>query len=163
MTLAQFALAVGADPKWVQNATAALQRYLRYTEDEARIVGLARLIHSTAGTSLRSAYDMAEAALSLDPPASTIVAESPDGSVRVVVDVWRYLCTFTAWLSRARTHEPARRGRPAVREPWARWSAEGYGLDVSLIDANMERSLEERIHEADEIAEVMTRYRIPGL
>lgn len=163
MTLAQFALAVNADPKWVQNAWAAFQRYPRYSVEEARIVGLARLIHSTAGTALRTAYDQAEAALATKPPAPAVVAESPDGGVRVVVDVWRYLCTFTAWLSRAYTHEPARRGRPMVREPWERWSAEEYGLDLSLIEANMKRPLEQRIREADEIAAIMMRHRIHGI
>ena len=163
MTLAQFALAVNADPKWVQNASASFKREIRYTLEEARIVGLARLIHLTAGTSLRTAYDLAEQALAIDPPEETVVAESADGSVRVVIDVSRYLSTFTAWLSRARTHKPAQRGRPAGRRPWTKWSAQEYGLDVTLIDTNMRRPLTERIHEADEIAEVMTRHRIPGL
>lgn len=163
MTLAQFALAVNADPKWVQNSWASFQRYPLYTVDEARMVGLARLIHSTTGTPLKTAYDLAASALFTNPPAPTVVAETADGSVRVVVDVERYLCTFTAWLSRAYTHEPARRGRPMVREPWERWPAAEYGLDLSLIDANLKRPLDQRIREADEIAAIMTRHRIPGL
>lgn len=162
MTLAQFALAVNADPKWVQNAWTSFRRAPRYTVEEARTVGLARLIHLTAGTALQLAYELAERALATNPPTATVVAESPDGSVRMVVDVWRYLCTFTAWLSRARTHEPVRRGRPLAREPWERWSAEEYGLDLSLIDANQRRPLDQRIGEADEIAEVMSHHRIPG-
>lgn len=162
MTLAQFAIAVNADPKWVQNAAASFGRYLQYTEEEARRVGLARLIHVTVGTPLRAAYEMAEHALVSEPPADTIVAESPDGSVRLTVDVHRFLVTSTVWLSHAYHHEPRARGRPAVRERSAEWAARARGLDVSLIDSNLRRPLAERIREADENAELMNRIRGSG-
>jgi hypothetical protein len=162
MSLAQFALAVNADPKWVQNASAGLGLYLRYSEDEARRLGLARLIHETAGTPLRDAWEMAGTVLESGPQPTAVAAESDDGSVRVVIDVHRYLCTFTAWLSRAYTYAPRRRGRPVLRERSAT-TAEEFGLDVSLIAANMKRPLEDRLREADEVAELMNRYRVKGL
>ncbi|WP_325312467.1 hypothetical protein [Longimicrobium sp.] len=160
MTLAQFALAVNADTKWVQNASAGLGVYLAYSEGDARRLGLAKVIHETAGTPLRAAWEMAGPALAADPSAPIVSAESGDGSVRVAVDVDRYLCTFTAWLSRAYLHEPRRRGRPAVRERAPALSAESFGLDVSLIAANMRRPLAERLREADDAAELMNRFRL---
>jgi hypothetical protein len=161
MTLAQFALAVNADPKWVQNASAGLGLYLTYSEDEARRLGLARLIHETAGTPLRTAWEAAGPAL--EEGADEVSAASPDGSVRMMIDVKRYLCTFTAWLSRAYAHEPRRRGRPALRERGPALTAEAFGLDLSLIAANLQRPLAERLREADDAAEMMNRFRLKGV
>jgi len=158
MTLAQFAIAVGAGTKWVQNAAAALGRPFAYTEDEARRLGLARVIQSVAGMPLQRAWEMAGEALA-SPSAQKVVVESADGSVQMSVDVRRYLSTFTALLRRAYSHEPRRRGRPARS---SRWTAKSYGLDVSLIDANLRRPLAERLREADEAAEMMNRFRSGG-
>ena len=162
MTLAQFALAVNAEPKWVQNASAAIGLYLRYSEDEARQLGLAKLIQETAGTPLRGAWEMAGQALANNSPTLAIVAETGDGSVRLIVDVHRYLCTFSAWLSRAYVYEPRRRGRPAVREQGPGWE-DAYGISVAHITANMRRPLEDRLAEADDAAELMNRYRVKGI
>ncbi|MFL5383348.1 MAG: hypothetical protein ACJ8GN_12585 [Longimicrobiaceae bacterium] len=158
MTLAQFAIAVGAGTKWVQNAAAALGRPLAYTEEEARRLGLARVIQGVAGMPLQRAWELAGEALA-SPAQHTVLAESADGSVQVNVDVRRYLVTFTALLRRAYAHEPRRRGRPAANRSGGRWTAESYGLDVSQIDANMRRPLAERLREADDAAELMNRFR----
>jgi hypothetical protein len=154
MTLAQFAIAVGAGTKWVQNAAAALGRPLAYTEEEARRLGLARVLQSVAGMPLQRAWELACEALA-SPSKHTVLAESADGSVQVSVDVRRYLFTFTALLRQASAHEPRRRGRPSVN----RWTAESYGLDISQIDANLRRPLAERLREADDAAELMNRFR----
>jgi len=159
MTLAQFAIAVGAGTKWVQNAAAALGRPLAYSEDEARRLGLARVIQGVAGMPLQRAWGLAGEALASSSQ-QEVMAEAADGSVQMNIDVRRYLSTFTALLRRAYSHEPRRRGRPAARG--SRWSAESYGLDVSLIDANLRRPLAERLREADEAAEMMNRFRSGG-
>lgn len=163
MRLAQFALAVNADTKWVQNAAAGLGLNLRYSEEEARRLGLTRLIHETAGSPLRAAWELAGKALSIQPGERTVVAESPDGSIRITIDVSRYLCTFTAWLSRAYSRAPRRRGRPRRRESAQGSSAASYGINVSQIAANMQRPLEERLREADDAADLMNRFRVEGI
>ncbi|HKP76512.1 MAG TPA: hypothetical protein VJT67_13370 [Longimicrobiaceae bacterium] len=156
MTLAQFALAVNADRKWVLNAAAALGREFSPSEPEARRLGLARLIQQVAGKPLRTAYALAESALASGE--RSIVARSPDGSVSVRVDVSRYLRTYAQWLSRAYAHQPRRRGRPLGPRSGTRRTAESYGLDLTLIDANLRRPLAERLSEADDAAELMASF-----
>ncbi|HEU4455355.1 MAG TPA: hypothetical protein VFR81_19980 [Longimicrobium sp.] len=158
MTLAQFAIATQADPKWVQNAVATLGLYLNYSEEQARRLGLARVLSSTLGMPLRQAWDVAEDALRHPKAREWIATEAPDGSVRAVVDVYRYLSSFTIALAVARRHEPKARGRPVVRERSAADEARSFGLDVSLYRANRLRSLEERARELDENAETMTYF-----
>lgn len=158
MTLAQFALAAQADPKWVQNAVQTLGLYLTYSEEEARRLGLARVLGATLGTPLRQAWEVAAAALEHPRERELVVAESPDGSARVVVDVYRYLSSFTGALAVARRREPRSRGRPVVRERNAAEEARAFGLDLSLYQANRLRSLDERARELDENAEAMNYF-----
>lgn len=158
MTLAQFAVAVGADPKWVQNAAAGLGRPVEYTVKEARHLGLVRVLQSTLGVPLRAADQMAGAALREGADELT-VREAPDGSVRVVVDVRRYLSTFTAALSRALSgYEPRARGRPMVRERGVA-AARAYGMDLSLLQASLRRTPAERIRQLDADMEFLRTLR----
>jgi hypothetical protein len=160
LTLAQFAIAAQADPKWVQNAVATLGLYLRYTEAEARRLGLSRVLNTTLGMPLRQAWEIAEDALRHPEARDLIVSESLDGSVRAAVDVTRYLSSFTAALALARRHEPKSRGRPLmIRERSAAEEADAFGLDLSLYRANRWRSLEERARELDENADTMNFFR----
>jgi hypothetical protein len=160
MTLAQFAIATQADPKWVQNALVTLGLDLGYSEEQARRLGLARVLNSTLGMPLRQAWDVAEKALSHPEAQGWIAAESGDGSVQGVVDVDRYLSSFTAAASVARRHEPKARGRPtALRERSAVEDARGYGIDISLIRSSLARTVEERLRAADENAEFIRALR----
>lgn len=160
MTLAQFAIAAQADPKWVQNAVATLGLYLRYTEAEARRLGLARVLNTTLGMPLRQAWEIAEDALRHPETRDLVISESLDGSVRAVVDVTRYLSSFTAALALARRHEPKSRGRPMmVRERSAVEDAREFGIDISLIRSNMARPLETRLRDADDNADFVRAIR----
>ena len=60
MTLGQFAVAVGASPRWVLNALTRLRVPRRYDEPLARRLALARTLHESAGFPLPRAF--AEAA-----------------------------------------------------------------------------------------------------
>lgn len=158
MTLAQFAIAVGAGTKWVQNTAAALGRPIEYGAEEARRLGLARTIQSVAGMALPRAVEIADAALSSSEPVFAV--QSVDGSVELSVDVERYLSTFGARLALARREQPQRRGRPARREtgdPIA--AAREYGIDISLLQSNLMRTPEERLRNAGENAELVRRIR----
>lgn len=145
MTLSQFAIAVGATPKWVQNAPAALGLELRYTAAEARRLGLAKLLNEELGVKLSRAWAMAGRAAARGG-ARTLV-ETRGGVARVVIDMDRYLSDFAARLSLARTHyEPRRRGRPARRR--ARSAVErarDYGLDITLLQSSLRLSPAERL------------------
>lgn len=160
MTPAQFAIATQAEPKWVQNALVTLGLDLDYSEEQARRLGLASVLNSTLGMPLRQAWDAAENALRHPEAQDWIAAESGDGSVRGVVDVDRYLSSFTAAASVARRYEPRLRGRPtAVRERSAVEDARAYGIDISLIRSSLARTVEERLRAADENAEFIRALR----
>ena len=159
MNLSEFAIAVGASPKWVQNAAAALGRPLDYGEAEALRLGLARMIHETVGTPLLRAHEIAGDALTTDGDGPRVLLESPDGSVQVTIDVARYRSTFGARLAVARREQPQRRGRPPhpSRGPIA--TAREYGIDISLLQSNLLRTPEERIRLAGANAEFIARIR----
>src|SRR5215212_6533630 len=99
MTLKQFAIAVGADTKWVKNAIAALDLTTRYSEADARWLGLARVIHATSGIALKRAYELASSVLASPADGEQVIAESNDASVQVTVDLPRYLSTFQTRLA----------------------------------------------------------------
>ncbi|HEX8692758.1 MAG TPA: hypothetical protein VF746_10080 [Longimicrobium sp.] len=159
MTLAQFALAAQADPKWVQNAVQTLGLYLTYSEEEARRLGLARVLGATLGMPLRQAWEVAAEALEHPHERALVVAESPDGSVQAVVDVLRYLSSFTVALSRAQTYVPRAPGRPVVRERSAVEAGREYGIDISLIESNLQRTPAERLRLASDNAELVRALR----
>ena len=159
MTLAQFAIALGADPKWVQNAGAALGRQLRYTPEEARRLGLARMIQGATGMPLQRADEVAAFVLASHEQVRQVVVESADGSVQLTIDLARYESTFGARLALARREQPERRGRPPRRggDPLAR--ASEFGIDISLLRSNLQRTPEERLRNAGENAELVRRLR----
>jgi hypothetical protein len=158
MTLAQFAVAVGAGTKWVQNAAAALGRPFAYTEEEARRLGLTRVIHGVAGMPLQRAWELAGEALA-SPRHQQVMAEATDGSVQVTVDVARYRSSFAARLAAARREQPQRRGRPARRAKDPVAAAREYGIDLSLLQSNLLRTPEERLRIAGANAEFARRFR----
>jgi hypothetical protein len=157
MTLAQFAIAVGAGTKWVQNAAAALGRPFAYTEDEARRLGLARAIQGVAGMPLKRAWELAGEALA--SPSKVVMVESADGSVQMTVDLVRYRSSFAARLAAARREQPRRRGRPARRAKDSIAAAREYGIDISLLQSNLLRTPEERLRIAGANVEFARRFR----
>jgi hypothetical protein len=158
MTLAQFAIAVGAGTKWVQNAAAALGCPLTYSDDEARRLGLARVIQGVAGMPLQRAWELAGEALA-SPDQQQVLAEATDGSVQVTVDVARYRSSFAARLAAARKEQPQRRGRPARRANDPIAAAREYGIDISLLQSNLLRTPEERVRIAGANAAFARRFQ----
>ena len=80
--------------------------------------------------------------------------------VAVTVDVYRILAAVSVGLSRLRTmYAPRRRGRPATlrRDPIR--VAEEYGLDLSLLAANLRRTPAERLRQLDAMADFRRRAR----
>jgi hypothetical protein len=133
MTLARFAIAVGASPKWVQNAAAVLGFRLDYTTRQARRLGLTRVLSEEFGLRLERAWKIAEAALF---PAGRIAILSDDEVLHMIVDTGRYLSDFAVRLAVANAHyEPAKRGRPSKRrlpaDPVER--ARKVGIDVERL------------------------------
>jgi hypothetical protein len=158
MTLAQFATAVGATPRWVQNARALLKLRGRYTENSARLLGLARTLCDSTGLPLRRACALARKALAEWPATGQWVHVNDDGSVAINIDTARYLASFAVRLSLARSARSertrgSRKGRP--RHPIA--AARKYGVDLTLLYENLKLTPTERLCQMDEMSEFLRR------
>jgi hypothetical protein len=150
MTLRQFATTVGAEPKWVLNATRLLGRRLRRTPAEARWLRLVRLLQHDLGLSLAAASRAATRALAAPDP-TAIAAESRDGSAAVVVDRVRFQSSFVAALGAAvSVAGPRRRGRGRKPGGDALAAARAYGVDLGLLGASLALSPAERLERLDE-------------
>lgn len=146
VNLIQFACAAGCKPKWLLNSSAILGRSLRPTPENARWWGLVHALESAFGLTLANAGAAATRALAGQyDDANVVVAEDDSGVASISVNLFRYDATFLANLSRARVREtPKRRGRRAkARDPIA--AAEGYGLDIGLIQSSLARTPAERL------------------
>ena len=152
MTLAELAGLVGAPPKWVLNTTAALGGRARYSLPYARQLAVTRVLNEELGIPLRSAHATAARAITAARSQPGVVTVSPGaGSLaQIAVDVPRILAGLAVRQSAlATTQSPKQRGRPAsrTRDPLAR--AADWGLDLSLIRANLRRTPAERLRQLD--------------
>ena len=151
MTLGQYAVIVGSTPRWVQNARAVIGLRGPYTEQGARRLGLAREMHEATALPLRRTWRLAQDALAVWPGQREWVYEGRESSVRIVVDLTRYLSNYAARLSLARTrYAERRRGRRPRRPRDLVAAARAYGVDISLLVENLKRSPEERLRSLDE-------------
>lgn len=161
MTLGQFAVIVGASPRWVQNARAVLGLRGPYTDEGARRLGLAREIRDGTGVPLRRAWRLAREALAAWPAQREWVHEGQAASARLVVDIARYLSSYAVRLSLARTrYAERRRGRRPRRPHDPVAAAKAYGVDISLLEENLKRSPEERLRNLDQEAEALRTLRV---
>ncbi len=150
MTLAQFAVAIGAQPKWVQNAFAVLDLQPTYSEERARRLALARMLKESHGIPLKRSWAVAGNTLAHPDDAAAWRYASPSGSAELVIDRERFLSWFTAALSRARVwYAERRRGRPRRRRRGVA-GARDYGVDIGLLEASLRRTPAERLRRLDE-------------
>lgn len=145
MTLGQFATAVGASRRWVQNAYARLGLRPPYTAAGARRLAFARAIQDAAGMTLARAWTLAAEAIAAWPAQRSWTVPG-DGVVAVTVDLERLLSDYAVRLSLARSwYAERRRGRPPARRlrgvEWAKW----YGEDVTLFESTLKRTPAERL------------------
>ena len=124
MTPAQFALVVGADRKWIQNARRTLGRPICNDEAEARWLGLVHELHTTLGCSLNDAACMSGVACDAPADQGTVaVKESRSRGVVVTLDLKRARHQHLLRMSCALELPPVdRRGRPPTS--WRRIKAE---------------------------------------
>jgi len=161
--LGQFAVIVGASPRWVQNARAVLGLRGRYTEQGARQLGLAREIRQVTGMPLRRAWRLAPEALAAWPGRREWVHEGREASVRLVVDLERYLSNYAVRLALARTrYAERRRGRMPRRSRDPVAAAQAYGVDVSLLQESLTLSPEERLRRLEEAYEFFRTVQVVG-
>jgi hypothetical protein len=164
LTRAQFAAAVRADEKWVENASRALGRRLSYTPDEARQMGVVRLLAAEFGIPIVRAGELASEALRHPPETRALaLTTSADGAATLTIDLARYHSAFAAALSAAVTHGGGRRrGRPPSKRQNRRGAvrvAQSHGVDVSLLREALRQSPAERLARLDANASFLQALR----
>ncbi len=169
MTLGEFAYLLDVPPKWIQNVAATLGGSLRYSLTTAPRLAVARALAEALGVPMPRAYAIAADVLrrydgSREPVpllgAEPVGTGGPAGPVLVTVDVYRILAAVNTGLARLRTmYAPRRRGRPASapRDPIR--VATDYGLDPTLLAANLRRTPAERLRQLDAMVDFRRRAR----
>lgn len=143
LTRRQFALAVDASEKWVDNAGRILARRFQRTEAGARWVSALREIAQGFDMRLECAAEVATYALELDPASPpTEIALSGSGAVRIVFDAKRFHSRFGISLAAAlldsRRHpgrRPPRFPRGVRSRPAILLGAAACGVDLGLLRA----------------------------
>jgi hypothetical protein len=163
LTLGQYAVAVGAPTRWVQNAHAVLGLVAEYTPEGARRLAFARLLKETVGMRLVGGYALAGPALASWPAHRTWTQAGPGGAAAVTVDLERFLSDCNVRLSLARSwYAERRRGRPPKRRrrgvAWAKW----YGVDVTLLEESLKRTPAERLRALDANLDFLKSLRFTG-
>jgi hypothetical protein len=161
MTLGQFAVAVGAPKRWVQNAFQALRLPAAYTEPLARRLAFAKAVKEACGMPVRRSFPLAEDALARWPAHKTWELRDEDGAVRVILDLERLLSDYAVRLSLSRTfYAEKRRGRPRKRKLRGIALAKWYGVDLTLLVESLKRTPEERLQQLDEAREFFAHARV---
>jgi hypothetical protein len=162
MVLADFSLLVDAPPKWVLNTRAVLGAGVRYSLAVAERLALARVLNRDLAIPLPKAWELAGSALG--PVASdTVEFTAGDGTVTVIVDLYRLRAALAVRRAELATMSPRRRaGRKPRRTSDALAAAERYGLDIGLLKANLTRSPDERLRQLDAMGSFRSRVRRKG-
>ena len=152
MTLAELSCLVGAEPKWVLNALAALGRPKRYTLELARRLSVTLAIHEATGAPLARSLILGERALRAHERGADGVILTDREDVGVVPDIPRILSSLNirrSFLNSSfapRVRGRARGGRDPLRV------ATDWGLDLGLVKDNLARTVEARIRQLDSMA-----------
>ncbi len=157
MTVAQFALAAGADPVWIANTRRLLKLGRARSLVMARRLALVRVLHAELGLGLVEANAAAERALH---GGETVICTSRDGSISLSLDLNRFESTFLASLSAARTlGAPRQRGRPPKKRADPLEAAIAFGIDLSLLRWNLAQRPADRLHSLDANAHALREMR----
>ena len=165
MTLAEFALLVDAEPKWVLNARQVLGRAIRYTVPVAEQLAMGHLLQRSLQVPLAVSWVLARRALAASGEETVPVrlAITADETITLSIDVHRLRSALNTRRSRLATMPaPRRAGRPARRTRSPLRAAEEYGLDLSLLHANLARSPAQRLRQLDGMVAFRKRARRSG-
>lgn len=163
MTRAQFAAAVRADEKWVENASLLLKRRFAYTAAEAHWLSLVRVLVEEVGLTLARSVHVADKALQLESSERKAVIADQDSTAGVAIDLARFHSTFAASLSAALDiGGPKRRGRTRARakgKSIALQRAAEYGVDIDLLREGVRLTPQQRLQHLDENAAFLSAIR----
>jgi hypothetical protein len=163
MTLGQFATAVGAPKRWVQNAFQALGLPAEYTEELAQRLMFARVVKEACGMPLRRAFPYAEEAIGRWPEHRTWELTDNGGAVVVKIDLERFLSEWVVRLSLSRCwYAEKRRGRPWKTKLRGVALAKWYGEDVTLLQEHLKRTPGRRLEMLQGALDFVRRARVVG-
>jgi len=153
LSLSDISYLADAPPKWVLNTCAALGLGLRYSLDLAWRLYLTHRLQWAIGVPLARGGEIA-GTIPRGPATDGLrMTELPvDERCEIVLslDLDRLRSSFAARRAAlATTIAPRVRGRPATRRRDPVKAAEDWGLDVSLLSANLRRSQTERLRQLD--------------
>lgn len=152
MNLRELAELVGTNQKWILNAKASLGLRGTYTLAIAMRLAVARAIGDALEIPLTRAVSIADAVLSRWRGDSGMI-DVPlfdDALVMIAVDIARVQSTINIRRSAlATTLAPRMAGRPRTASRDAIAAAEAWGIDLSLLRHNRQRSAESRLRELD--------------
>lgn len=170
MTLSELCTMAGVPSKWVLNGRALWGDPPGYSAALARRLAVTHALHTTLGMPLALAHQVAADALAAPPSAEgagdavLLVPVREDAPVCVAIDLARILTAvearWAAWRAGygARVGgRPRTAGRPAAAAALAR--AADWGLDLSVLEANLRRSPAERLRQLDGMMAFRRRVR----
>jgi hypothetical protein len=161
MTLGQFATAVGAAPRWVQNAFRVLGLKPGYTEPKARRLAFAKLLKEGCGVPLKRGWKLAPEALAVWPDHKTWTLAGAQGGVALTVDLERFLSTYAVRLSLSRTwYAEKPRGVTRAHPKHGVARARAHGDDISLLRAHLRRTPAARLRMLEEALRFTRRARV---
>jgi hypothetical protein len=150
MTLSQFAYAIGARPKWVQNAARLLGHKLEHSPAEAELYSLICVLHRDMGMALGRAETIAQVALAARTPEGTETSISTGPTTSVTFDMQRHFSDYAVRLAAALSQQQARRrGRPSGERSMLK-RARDFGIDLGLLEASLRLSAGARLRRLDE-------------
>ena len=155
MSPAQFAIAVGADPKWVRNARQLLRRPETNEPEDAHWLGVVHMLHGAIGCSLATAARIADLVVAAPIDQRELrVPLDESGAFTLTIDLHRAWTLHLARLSRALVMPPPeRRGRRApTTHSSATTRAIAYGIDVERLRSGLGRRVAERLATLDDNA-----------
>ncbi len=164
MTLGEFAVSVGASPRWVLNALTRLRVPRRYDEPLARRLALAKTLHESAALPLPRAWDMARRILAEADYFKDWQYESGDGLVTVRIDLPRFFTNYQVRLAVAHSSHAAPKapGRRPSLTGSAVERARRYGWDVTLLDSTLRETPEQRLRNLHETVKGLEAIRTGG-
>lgn len=155
MTLGELATTAGVPTKWVLNGRAVWGGPRAYSMALARRLAITHELQKALHIPLPLAFDMGAAALAAQPTAGLTHVPVREGfDVMVALDVARLLAAVEARAAAWREgYGPRAAGRPPTmrrpRRAAALERARDWGLDLSLLQANLRRTPEQRLRQLD--------------
>lgn len=161
MTLGELSYMLNVQPKWILNASAALDGSLQYTLPEARRLAVARALHESLGMPIARAYGLAADVLRrYHGGRSPVPLFEESGPIVAMADVYRILAVVNTGLSRLRcSYAPRSRGRPNSTNDDPIRAAADHGLDLTLLASNLRRGPAERLRQLDGMVDFRKRVK----